>query len=118
MLAAAPLPHPALFIGSGPARAQDASGRATAGSACIDLRIGDERYYDCLNRLLRESVPSGGRTSAADAPYSAATTPSYAVGGFNQQATRQMLGNSFGTSIVPQRVPDAFGLPPLARAPR
>ncbi len=94
-----------------PAAAQEAPQPARA---CIDLRIGEERYYDCLNRLLRESVP-GQRLSAADAPWNATTAPAYAIGGFNQQATRQMLGSSFGTSVVPQRPAAALPPPPLAR---
>lgn len=97
-------------LGAGPLAAQQAS-------TCIDVQIGSERHYDCLNRLLRQAVPQA-RVPAADSPWNAATTPSYAVGGFNQQATRQMLGTGFGVSVVPQRPPEALAASPLARAGR
>jgi len=100
----------ALLALAAPAAAEEPPGRA-----CIDLRIGEERYYDCLNRLLRESVPAR-RLSAADAPWNATTAPAYAIGGFNQQATRQMLGSSFGRAVVPERPPAALPPPPLAQA--
>ncbi len=92
-----------------------ASAQRVDGTTCVDVRIGDDRYYDCLNRKLRESVPER-RFSAGDAPYSATTSPPHVVGGFVQQAVRQRLGTSFGTSLVPQRPgPDMPRVAPLAR---
>jgi hypothetical protein len=87
----------------------------------VDVRIGQERYYDCLNQRLRESVPAhGGRPPGAELPpFSATTSPANAIGIATPGATRQMLGTSYGTSLVPQRVgPDIpSGGPPLARGP-
>lgn len=98
------------LIAAGPASAQQAS-------TCVDVQIGSDRHYACLNGLLRQSVPQP-RASAADTPWSAATTPSYAVGGFNQQATRQMLGTNFGRSVVPQRPAESLPASPFARGAR
>jgi hypothetical protein len=90
---------------AGPGAAQE-----TATQSCVDVRIGDERYFTCLNSLLRESVPQH-RAPQIEAPLTA-TSPSTAVGTFNEQAVRQMLGNNFGRSVQPQRLPDAAaGLP-------
>jgi hypothetical protein len=89
-----------------PVRAEGTSQSQT----CVDVRIGDERYYDCLNTLLRQSVPQQP-APLPQAPLTA-TSPPNAVGTFNEQAVRQMMGNNFGVSVVPQRAPDAAaGLP-------
>lgn len=111
--AAAALAAALLLLLGGAARAE-----GQAASTCVDVRIGDDRYYDCLNRLLKESVPpQGGRPPGAELPSLSATSPPNQVGTVTQGATRQMLGTSYGTSLVPQRIaPDIpSGGPPLAR---
>lgn len=107
-------PAAAQTIGTGAAPTQvGAQGSAGTTTTCVDVRIGDARAYDCLNQRLRDSVPQR-RYSAADAPY-ASNSPPHVVGTFNEAATRQLLGNSFGRSVIPQRPASAFGGPnPLA----
>ncbi len=83
----------------------------TTQDVCVDVRIGQEPFYSCLNRKLEEMVPNR-RESSADAPITA-SSPAPAVGTFNQAATRQQLGTSFGHSIVPQRPPPPVFYNPL-----
>lgn len=90
-----------------------------AAQTCVDVRIGEDRFYDCLNQRLRAAVPGAeARPDAASAaPYSAAGTPSHAQGLFNEQALRQRLGSAYGHAARPQRPPDPgrpAGPPPLA----
>ncbi|HYZ31942.1 MAG TPA: hypothetical protein VE684_06620 [Crenalkalicoccus sp.] len=103
----------------GGARAQPERAQPeAAGRSCVDVRVGQENYYDCLNRQLRESVPpAASRRSAADVPYPVDSPPNQ-LGGFTLQGTRQQLGDNFGRSVVPQRPPQDFGPAPLVRSPR
>jgi hypothetical protein len=86
----------------------------TATTSCVDVRIGDERYYNCLNRQLESAIPQK-RFSTGDAPVDA-TMPAPAAGLYDQAATREQLGSSFGHSSHPQRPPEAqFPAPLKAR---
>ncbi len=88
---------------------QGADGRTA--QTCVDVRIGSDAYYSCLNQKLAASVP-GRRSSAHDAPLTA-TSPAPAVGTYNQAATRERLGDSFGHSAIPQRPPPAVYTSPF-----
>ena len=81
---------------------------------CVDVRIGDARAYDCLNRALQRMVPRHRFSVEADAPVTA-TLPPNAVGTFSRAATEERLGTSFGHSVIPQR-PAAVFLSPLPTA--
>jgi hypothetical protein len=96
-----------LLLAAAPALAQETR------RSCVDVRIGEEQYFNCLNEQLRRAVPAR-RFSSADAAYTA-TSPAHELGGFNLQATRQTMGNALGRSHIPQRVPQSFGPPPFAR---
>jgi hypothetical protein len=78
---------------------------------CVDVQVGSDRSYSCLNRQLERLVP-GKRPSSQDAPYSA-SSPAPQVGTFNQAATRERMGNAFGHSVVPQRPPPPVFTPPV-----
>jgi hypothetical protein len=82
-----------------------------AGVVCVDVRIGESRYLDCLNEMFRATakpaVPGGSMPNPA-------ATPAPAAGVYNQAATREMLGHSFGHSVIPARPPQ----PGYARSPR
>jgi hypothetical protein len=71
--------------------------------SCVDVKIGMEQYYSCLNQRLQSGIEQH-RFTSRDAPYSA-TSAAPAVGGFNEAATRERLGNAFGHSVIPQRPP-------------
>ena len=79
-----------------PARAADAPAQT-----CVDVRIGDQRSYDCLDQQLARQAQQS-HTPAAIPPLSAGS-PALSVGGFNQGATQERLGTSFGHSVIPQR---------------
>ena len=68
---------------------------------CVDVRIGSEQSYACLNRQLQQAMPRQ-RFSSGDAPISAAS-PGLATGTFNSAATQEQLGRNFGVSARPQR---------------
>ena len=79
-------------------------------SSCVDVRIGSDRFYDCVNHDLRGMVPKR-RFSAEDLPYPADAPPTV-LNLFNQAATRQRLGTAFGHSAYPQRGPAPVLVPP------
>jgi len=79
---------------------------------CVEARTDLARYYGCLNEDLRRMVPPDAARAPRALPYSAASPPNV-VGGFTIAGTRQMLGNNFGISSTPQRVPRNFAPSPL-----
>jgi len=87
--------------------------QAPRGDTCVDVRIGDARAYDCLNRQLERAVPRRRFSAATDAPSVAA--PATAVGTFSEAATRERLGTAFGHSVQPQRPPPVVWSAPLAQ---
>lgn len=82
------------------------------GRTCVDVQIGTERYYDCLNQALARLVPSERFSAAQNAPY-AATSPPAQVGVFNRAATAERMGNALGHSAFPQRPPPPVFPTPL-----
>jgi hypothetical protein len=92
------------------ALAQNALAQAP-NQSCVDVKIGMEQYYDCVNRQLQDATRTRPFTSR-DAPYSAAS-PDPAVNTFNEAATREQLGSSFGHSAIPQRPPPPVFTSPL-----
>jgi hypothetical protein len=78
--------------------------------SCVDVQVGSERYYHCLNEQMQR-VPRDPSSAAKDAPLTA-RSPDPAVGSFNQSAAHERLGSSFGKSVVPQRpAPPVFSSP-------
>jgi len=71
-----------------------------AAAVCVDVRIDDAAYLDCLNETFRAMAKSATTTLPRANP---AAIPAPAAGTYNQAATREMLGRSFGHSIIPQR---------------
>ncbi len=72
----------------------------TPQKSCLDVQVGSARSFDCINEGLREKV--GGTRPPGDDTVVTATSPSNRTGTFNQSATREYLGSSFGHSAVPQ----------------
>jgi hypothetical protein len=104
---------PALL--AAPAKGQTTGTGSAAATAtegpCVDVRIGAERSYDCVNAQLSRTIPPR-RFSAGDELPVPATVPGPAAGTFNQGAAAEQLGNAFGHSTRPQRPP-----PPVYAAP-
>jgi hypothetical protein len=78
-----------------------ASAADDAEQVCVDVRIGTEASYACLNDRLRQ-VANQSHFVANPAEVTV-TSPAPAVGTFNQAATAERLGNAFGHSVYPQR---------------
>lgn len=93
-----------LAVLAGPAFGQATPAAQSGRTTCVDVRIGNEQYYNCLNRELAASVPRN-RLSAADSPNNA-SMPGTAAGLSDRSATREQLGTNFGISAKPQRPPE------------
>lgn len=102
-----------IILSGGPGRADD---------SCINVETtGDQALdFSCLNRRLTNKVPSPEDLPSAAPPLDA-TSPSIAVGTFNESATRQRMGNAFGNSAsrsVRPPSPRPFRRPAKARGHR
>jgi hypothetical protein len=77
------------------------------GRPCINVQVGDARAPDlaCLNAELALSVEDQLRRNAALQVMVEGVAPSSPTsqGLYNQAATRERLGDSFGHSVIPQR---------------
>jgi hypothetical protein len=75
-----------------------------AGMLCVDVKIDQVAYLDCLIEMFRAAFQPG---QIALVPNPAATQAP-AAGTYNRAATQEMLGQSFGHSVTPARpVPPA-----------
>jgi hypothetical protein len=79
-------------------------------ATCVDVKIGDEQFYNCLNERLRR-LTAQPRFSSTDTTINA-FSPAPQVGTFNEAATSERLGSAFGHSVIPQRPP-----PPVFQSP-
>lgn len=77
---------------------------APAPQTCVDVQIGQDRssYLNCLNNAMKNQVEREQNKATLTAPYSAGS-PANQVGGFNENAAREQMGNAFGVSPHPQR---------------
>ncbi|WP_333837447.1 hypothetical protein [Novosphingobium sp.] len=78
-----------------------------ADGPCVTVEIGGYRagHLDCASRRLEEAARAAQAQARAaiDAPVIDATSADVRTGVANQTATRQRMGNTFGTSVYPQR---------------
>lgn len=102
-------------IGS-PARAADAA--PAPASSCIEVTVNGERVpsYDCMTDKLRPSAAAPGAANQGLASEAIVQRPSNQLGLFNRAATEHRMGNTFGTSVYPQRPPAAVPSSPLMPA--
>ncbi|HVJ51898.1 MAG TPA: hypothetical protein VM689_05515 [Aliidongia sp.] len=88
---------------------------ASAQTPCVDVVIGTERTPNlgCLNDVLRHSTQAerNRQTQASAAASAGVPTTSNELGLFNEAATAERLGDSFGKSVSPQRPARSFGNP-------
>lgn len=82
-----------------------------ATETCVDVTVGSERSYACLNAALARTV------AAAHAPLANATvdaaSPAPRTGLFNETATRERMGANYGRSAIPARDPKPNTVNPL-----
>lgn len=104
-------------IGTGAAAQTPPSGGGEADGSCVEVVVNGERTpaYDCLTRKLAPTLPARGPDDAAPGLASEAITqrPGNQLGLFNRAATGHRMGNTFGTSVYPQRPPPAVYTSPL-----
>jgi hypothetical protein len=110
-LLAAAIAMTAVISGAVAQRTPTTTAPPTSQSLCVDVKIGDEAFYSCLNDQLRR-LTEQGRFSSTDVPIGV-TSPPNQVGTFNQAATAERLGTSFGHSVIPQRPPPPVFTNPL-----
>lgn len=106
----------------GNAAAQAASQAGDAGAdSCVEVMVNGERApsYACLTQKLSPAAPPRGAGDAPPGMASEAITqrPSNQLGLFNRAATGHRMGNTFGTSVHPQRPPPVVPSSPLMNRP-
>lgn len=89
--------------------------------SCVEVVVNGERTpsYDCLTQKLRPTAPPRTADGTAPGLASEAITqrPSNQLGLFNRAATGHRMGNTFGTSVYPQRPPPVVPVSPLITRP-
>ena len=82
---------------------------------CVDVQIGGDRsnYLNCLNNNIKQQVEHEQNKPAPASPYDAAS-PSNQIGGFNENAAQEQMGNAFGVSPHAQRPTQTY-VPALGR---
>ncbi len=84
---------------------------ADSQQTCVDVRIGDQRSYTCLNEALaRAALAAHGVVNPG---LLSATSEPQAIGAFDRTATAERMGNTFGHSAFAQRPPRPVYLSPL-----
>ncbi len=111
----------------GAAMAQDAQEVPAAqvedddADSCVEVVVNGERTpsYACLTQKLRPTAPPRTADGAPPGLASEAITqrPSNQLGLFNRAATEHRMGNTFGTSVYPQRPPPVAPASPLIPRP-
>jgi hypothetical protein len=86
---------------------------ATAPGPCVDVQIGADRSFDCLNRLLRRDAKK--TQPHLPAPPIDAGSSDLKTGVVNIPAIRQQYGRNFGVSVTPYRDPALIAPPTLRR---
>ena len=109
-----------VLCGEAAAQAQgtDAASVKDAGAdSCVEVTVNGERTpsYDCLTQRLQPKAAPRGPDDAQPGMASEAITqrPSNQLGLFNRAATGHRMGNTFGTSVYPQRPPPVAPASPL-----
>ena len=94
---------------------------AAGADSCVEVVVNGERTpsYSCLTQKLQPTAPPRGPDGAQPGLASEAITqrPSNQLGLFNQAATSNRMGNTFGTSVYPQRPPPVVPSSPLIPRP-
>ncbi|WP_208509215.1 hypothetical protein [Variovorax paradoxus] len=90
---------------------------AAPANPCVEVTVNGERApsYDCLTQKMRPpaSAPRDADGTPQLASEAIANRPSNQLGLFNRAATSTRMGNTFGTSVYPQRPPTVAPVSPL-----
>jgi len=70
---------------------------------CVDVQIGNEGAFGCLNQRLRREVDK--INPSLNLPPIDARSPDVRVGNVNEAAVRQQYGPNYGRSAIPYRPP-------------
>lgn len=108
-----------LFFAAIGAAAAEETGNATDKNApsCIDVVVNGERIppYACLTQKLMPKETSKPPSASEMASQGIVNRPSNQLGLFNYAATSNRMGNTFGTSVYPQRPPATPAVPVFPR---
>lgn len=88
--------HPGTLIGGQPAP-------PATFERCVDVEVGGERSFGCLNQRLRREVDRAN--PSLNLPPLDARSPDIRVGNANEAAIRQQYGSNYGKSVIPFRPP-------------
>jgi hypothetical protein len=78
---------------------------------CIEVEIGGDRAFGCLNQQLKRQVERVN--PSLNLPPLDARSSDVRVGNVNEAAIRQQYGPNYGRSVIPFRPPSAaFATPP------
>jgi hypothetical protein len=83
---------------------------STPSQRCIEVEIGDDREFGCLNQQLRREVDR--QTGVPNVAPLDARSPDTRVGIVNEAGVRQQYGSNYGRSVVPFRPPTSSAIPP------
>ena len=112
VLAAPPTGAAGASTGAGAAAA--GAGAATGGPVnqrCVDVTVGGERSFGCINQLLKKKVDQTNPPTMITPPIDAKSSD-LKTGVVNIPGVQQQYGQNFGKSAVPYRPPPAvFGSP-------
>ena len=87
-----------------------------AAPSCVEVEVDGEKApsYACLSqRLLPTASAARPATEQGLVSESIAQRPSNQLGVFNRAAAANRMGNTFGTSVYPQRPPAAMPAQPV-----
>jgi hypothetical protein len=79
--------------------------RAPISQQCIEVEIGGDRSFGCLNQKLKREVERVN--PSLNLPPLDARSPDVRVGNVNEAAVRQQYGSNYGRSVIPFRPPAA-----------
>ena len=77
------------------------AGRAVNHERCVDVEIGRDRSFGCINEQLRQRVDRVNPTT--NTPPLDARSPDTKIGVVNMPAVREQYGKNFGVSAAPYR---------------
>jgi hypothetical protein len=118
---------PPVIIGAPPATAPDHPPAASSGAnapatdkfeRCVDVVIGHERSFDCMNEKLKRQVDRVN-PPVLNTPPIDARSQDLKVGVVNVPAVQQQYGKNFGVSAFPYRPPPpVYAAPTVSARPR
>ena len=86
--------HEGIFIGG-------QSPPASTLERCVEVEVGNERSFGCLNQKLKREVDR--INPSINMPPIDARSPDIRVGNVNEAAVRQQYGPNYGRSAIPYR---------------